>query len=444
MLFFFLANNLAPAVRADVPDSNPAAPPTLPAAMIPAAVPDAAPPAPPTPQPPPKQAFSDKVLAPLGALPFIPVPEISTAPYSGVDVGLIPVILKESANGEIDQILAPDIHHNSLFGWGAAFRLFRYPSADEQWSLVAAAEQRIQRSFDAEWDQGLQRNAPWSWTLHAMYDRSGTGIFYGLGNSSTLKGQSNYVDSQARLEATAERNLSHRLQIAYLARFSTVAIEQGGLLGLPYTATLYPGLNGLGVTREFHQRLTVTYDSRDSIDMPRQGVRLAAFAGASTHVLDSGVAYTALGFDATKFSPIGSHYTLVGHAAMRYMPTYQGAPFWDLSSLGGDRSVIGETQPLRGFGYDRFIGRNSIAASIEFRDRVAEMRMMDTEVQFEIAPFLDTGKVFSALAGDPFARLHAAGGMGFRLIAPPFIVGYLDIGAGNEGPAVFTGINYPF
>ncbi len=388
--------------------------------------------------------FVDSALSSLRTLPFIPVPEVSTAPYSGVDVGLIPVVLKETANGEIDQILAPDIYHSSYFGWGATFRLFRYPSADEQWSVIAGTEQRVQRTFDAEWDHGLLRNTPWSWTLHAMYDRSGTGIFYGLGNSSTLKGQSNYIDSQGRLEATAERNLSHRMQIAYLARFSTVTIEQGALPGLPYTATLYPNLNGLGYTREFHQRLTVTYDSRDSVEMPHQGVRLAAFAGASTHVLDSGVAYTAIGFDATKFQPFGNRLTLVAHGALRYMPTYQGAPFWDLSSLGGDRSIIGETQPLRGYGYDRFVGRNSMAASIELRDRVAHLHIMDSNIQFELAPFLDTGKVFSAMAGDPFAHLHAAGGMGFRLIAPPFIVGYVDIGVGSEGPAVFTGINYPF
>jgi hypothetical protein len=31
-----------------------------------------------------------------------------------------------------------------------------------------------------------------------------------------------------------------------------------------------------------------------------------------------------------------------------------------------------------------------------------------------------------------------------RGVASPFIVGYVDVGFGSEGPAVFTGINYPF
>ena len=29
-------------------------------------------------------------------------------------------------------------------------------------------------------------------------------------------------------------------------------------------------------------------------------------------------------------------------------------------------------------------------------------------------------------------------------IAPPSVVGYVDIGKGHEGVAVFTGIGYPF
>jgi hypothetical protein len=44
----------------------------------------------------------------------------------------------------------------------------------------------------------------------------------------------------------------------------------------------------------------------------------------------------------------------------------------------------------------------------------------------------------------PLSRLHSVGGIGVRGIARPFVVGYVDFGYGNEGLAVFTGINYPF
>jgi hypothetical protein len=42
------------------------------------------------------------------------------------------------------------------------------------------------------------------------------------------------------------------------------------------------------------------------------------------------------------------------------------------------------------------------------------------------------------------SELHAVGGLGFRGVARPFIVGYVDVRHGGEGAAVFTGRNYPF
>jgi hypothetical protein len=61
-----------------------------------------------------------------------------------------------------------------------------------------------------------------------------------------------------------------------------------------------------------------------------------------------------------------------------------------------------------------------------------------------MAPFVDAGRVFHNIGDNPVDRLHVAGGLGMRAIAQPFIVGYVDIGYGGEGVAVFSGINYPF
>jgi hypothetical protein len=52
--------------------------------------------------------------------------------------------------------------------------------------------------------------------------------------------------------------------------------------------------------------------------------------------------------------------------------------------------------------------------------------------------------VFARTSTFPLQQLHTVGGVGFRGIARPFVVGYVDIGYGSEGVAVFTGINYPF
>jgi hypothetical protein len=67
-----------------------------------------------------------------------------------------------------------------------------------------------------------------------------------------------------------------------------------------------------------------------------------------------------------------------------------------------------------------------------------------SHVEVEIAPFVDLGDVFHNASDFPIQQVHKVGGVGFRGIARPSVVGYVDVGYGDEGAAVFTGINYPF
>jgi outer membrane protein assembly factor BamA len=277
-----------------------------------------------------------------------------------------------------------------------------------------------------------------------MYDRSGTGRFFGLGNNSLYSNQTTFIDSQMRLEATAARNFSHELQLAYTARADSVEIEQSALNSLPPITLRYPSLMGIGDVSELQQRLVLSFDTRDSVVVPRSGQRLVAFAGLSTRALGSSDAYTFVGVDATFFRPAGPDLTLVAHVALRYMPTFADAPFWALSSLGGDRSIIAEEQPLRAFGTGRFVDRNSFTGSLEARTWVQRFHVFGTDLKLEIAPFIDSGKVFASMSGSLLTQLHFGAGMGFRVVASPFVVGYLDIGYGAEKVAVFSGIDYPF
>jgi hypothetical protein len=380
----------------------------------------------------------------LGNLPFIPIPEIDISPHSGVTLGLIPVVLSHNAQGEINKILAPDIIHSQYFGWGASWRSFHYPSDDEKWSVVAGAKQRVEREFDAEYELGLRRTGDWSWIAHAVYDRSGTGRFFGLGNDSLLSNQTSFINSQIRLELTAAHNFNPEVQLAYRARAATVEIGQSALDSLPALETLYPTLPGVGHVRDLEQRIVLSYDTRDSVVVPRSGERLVAFAGFSTRATGSTNPYTFLGVDLTSLRAVGPELTVVAHAALRYMPTFINAPFWALSSLGGDRSIIGEAQPLRAYGDDRFVDRNSFAASLEARIWVRSFHLFNTDLKLELAPFVDAGKVFEAMSDSPLSHLRLGGGMGFRVIASPFVVGYLDVGFGKEKAAVFSGIDYPF
>jgi outer membrane protein assembly factor BamA len=173
-------------------------------------------------------------------------------------------------------------------------------------------------------------------------------------------------------------------------------------------------------------------------------MKWVAYGGvASRHGLFNDSLYSEAGIDGRTFWPINDETVLASHVSMHYLPSAHRLPFWAYSSLGGGQTDIGGEQPLRGFGDGRFYDRNSFSASVELR-RTAFTFDAISHVEIEIAPFVDVGDVFHDGTQFPIKALHKVGGVGFRGIARPSVVGYVDIGYGSDGTAVFTGINYPF
>ena len=173
-------------------------------------------------------------------------------------------------------------------------------------------------------------------------------------------------------------------------------------------------------------------------------MELIAYGGlASRNGLLNDSMYSEVGADGRIFSPVAENTILVAHMAAHYLPTANNVPFWALSNIGGGESVVGGEQPLRGFGAGRFYDRDSFAGSVELRHKFLSFNAT-TQVDVEVTPFIDIGRVFAKTGTFALDQLHYVGGVGFRGIARPFVVGYVDIGYGSEGVAAFTGLNYPF
>jgi Omp85 superfamily domain len=376
--------------------------------------------------------------------PIIPIPEVGTDPNGGTTVGLLPVYLVKSPQGEISEIVAPDVTYNQYLGYGGHMRVLAFPSGDTQWSVVLKAKEHIERGADLLYTTGLSRQTPWSYSVHLQYDRSATDRFFGIGNDTSEGAQTNYTNEQVLLDATLGWNLSPALQLGWTLRPHYVAIEPGAIPSLPFIRQSFPDLPGVSTDHEFFNRLYLSYDTRDSISLPTKGSQAVVSAGATDSSFLSSTSYAVLGVDFRHYQPVSDRVILAGHVALRYMPEANNAPFWALSSLGGDRSVPSEEQPLRGFGEDRFVDRNLSSGGVEVRTRVLDLDVFSTAVSLEIAPFVETGSVFHSLSDSPVRDLHTIGGVGFRAIARPSILGYVDVGYGSEGAAVFSGINYPF
>jgi hypothetical protein len=377
--------------------------------------------------------------------PFIPVPEIAVNPNSGTTVGLIPTWIQTDENHDIRRIIAPDVTYNPDFGAGVHGRIYSYSSGDEQWSAVAGIKERVEREFDGEFQTGRLREQLWSTSVSMIYDVSGTPRFYGIGNKSLESNETNYTDQQEIAQVGVGLNLSRAWQLLYTGRFRNVDVLPGTLSGVPSIATLFPYVRGLGTNRELLNRLSVVYDTRDDLTVPSHGMKWVAYGGVASKTGSlSDSLYSEAGVDGRAFWPLAPGTILTAHMALRYLPTTHGVPFWALSSIGGGESDIGGPQPLRGFGDGRFCDRDSFSTSVELRQKVMSFNAISTNLDIEVTPFIDLGRVFAHGNESPVEQLHPVGGVGFRGIARPFVVGYVDVGYGSEGVAVFTGLNYPF
>jgi hypothetical protein len=376
--------------------------------------------------------------------PFIPVPEIATNPNGGTTIGVLPVWLRTDEDHIIRRIIAPDFLHSPYFGFGFHARMYSYRSQDERWSLLAGAKQRVEREFDAEYESGRLRERLWSFAGSLVYDRDGTPRFYGIGNQSPQNAQTSFSAEQSLAQAQIGLNLSKAWQILYTGRVRVFDVLPGTLSGIPSIETRFAGVVRLGTTHEALNRVSVIYDTRNDATVPDRGVKWVAYAGLDSRggVFNDSL-YSEAGVDGRGFLPFGPSTTLAAHIAARYLPTENDAPFWALSSLGGARSELGGDQPLRGFGAGRFYDRNSLSTSVELRQRAWDFDFASTHVELELAPFVDVARVFP-MGTSPLTQLHKVGGLAFRAIARPFVVGYVDVGFGSEGPAVFSGLYYPF
>jgi outer membrane protein assembly factor BamA len=240
-------------------------------------------------------------------------------------------------------------------------------------------------------------------------------------------------------------NLTPAWQVRETIRYEVVDVLPGQLTEVASLPTRYGNILGVGTTESLLERISVSYDTRDDLTVPKRGMQLVAYGGIASRagVLNDN-SYSETGVDGRVFVPLGTQTVLAVHGALRYLPSAGHVPFWALSTIGGDRSEIGGVQPLRGYGAGRYYDRDSVSGTVELRHNVFSFNALSTHVDLEVSPFVDSGRVFANGGTFPFSQLHTIGGVGIRGIAPPFVVGYVDIGYGTDGVAIFSGINYPF
>jgi outer membrane protein assembly factor BamA len=371
----------------------------------------------------------------FAGLSVVPLPEILTDPNEGNTYGFLPVLLLLDRNGRLENIIADDIRYNKITGWYPAFRLFGYPTVDQRYYITLRKSQKIDEDFIGEYERDGILDGAMDVLVNLTYFRDSRMRFFGFGNETKESGESNYTqDKFATLLRVAYRPLA-ALEIGWQGRVETVSIHHGGVSDLPFTGTLYPGTPGLDGSTVNGQSFSVAYDDRDAIPITRRGTLGAARIEVVDRALGSSDSYVKYGFELRRFVPFRERFVLALHSVLDYLDNASQVPFYERSSLGGVKS-------LRGFGNDRFVDSNRFFGTIELRTMALRRQMFDVQTELEVAPFLDVGEVFSRTV--PVDDFHYVGGVGFRGVVRPQVVGFVDIGYGSDGPAVFTGLDYPF
>jgi len=376
--------------------------------------------------------------------PFIPVPEVATDPNGGTTGGVLAAFLFTNKDHQITSIFAPDVVNNTTLGSGGNFRYLAYPSDDTQWYFVAGAQQTRARKVDFDFQTGRTHRQLLSFEGRFYFEKDPTERFYGVGNDSSQGNETNYTTNQVYGYGSLGLNLSEDLQLSAALRPRRVRIENGAFTNLPGIWQIFPNQKGLSGGSEVPLRVMLSYDTRDSIDIPRRGGLALLYGTVADRSMGSSISYTRFGGELRRFLPINDKITIAGHLFIEYEPVSGEIPFWSMARLGGQEALLTDQQTLRGYGAGRFIDNNLSVGNIEVRTRVWDHNIFGTHGILELAPFLEAGRVAHNMGFSPFEELHTVGGVGFRGIAEPFVVGFVDVGYGGEGVAVFSGINYPF
>ena len=377
----------------------------------------------------------------LGGTSIIPIPEIITDPNEGNTLGLLAVVLFTDEHDEIKYMLAPDATYNETKGFYPTFRFLAYPRPTRRYSIVVGKSTTKDQDYELEWsDRGFWDGR--AFVLSSLvYETDSTERFFGFGNDSPESGESNYTSNNFLGEATPgvwilpNMNLSYRMSVRH---FST---EKGQVAAIPFTGIVHPETRDRGLQPALYwaHRVAVTYDSRDDFDIPTHGALALAYSEVADERLGSSTSFVKFGVEWRNFIPFRKQRNPI--LALRALADWTSGdadtPFWEMSSLGGRRS-------LRGYGGDRFIDFNRSLASMELRTRVWQRRLFGVNAEIELAPFAEAGQVFQHISDSPVSDPHWDFGLGFRGVVRPQIVGFVDIGWGTEGTAIFTGVNYPF
>lgn len=367
---------------------------------------------------------------------IIPLPVYDTSRNGGGEYGVMPVFLMKELNEYVYGIVAPSVVYNGNTGLNLTFRYLGYPTVDKNYRIFVNQSVGVDQEFTGEyWDKKLF-DGRFRFYGRLTYFKDSTYRFFGLTEQSKKDTETNYTNCEFAPEFSLGYYLPHNFILSYGEKLRWVTIRRGKVTDLPYIKNDFSKLEGVNGGALIERKLTLGYDTRDDDVFPSKGwyANLYGMVGQSfTH----NRTFTRAGLDARTFISFwDQRLTTVIKGAVEETGG-RDVPFYEQSTIGGENT-------LRGFGNFRFRDDGFILLNVEERIRLFKLHIFGVWSEWQAAPFVDVGRVYSSFSKGFFRHYEVNPGVGFRAIVRPNVVGRVDFGYGKEGLTAFMGLDFPF
>lgn len=369
----------------------------------------------------------------------IPLPVIRTDPNEGISLGALSAFLLHDRKDEIGTMIVPQVNQNEHFGTTLTIFGAFYPEPGRRWEAWISKSTSVNEDYGLEYRDATLLDGRLDLRGAVFVFTDGSARFFGFQSHSSSRNETNYADEEQGFALSVGYTVLPHLQITLGDRFRHVEIGRGAVTSLPsiqerFTTRDVPGLGGFSTHAPM---LALTVSTLDDEDMPTRGFWGRALVEQSATAIGSTATYRHYRLELKTFVPAGNGRFVTAVRTAYNQVLGSRVPFLERSILGGKRL-------LRGYGDNRFIDSSYLLLNVEERIRLFRYRLFDVTTDWEIAPFLDVGAVSRDLLSATGRNFVVNPGVGFRAVVRPNVVGRVDVGFGEDGPAVFATLGYPF
>lgn len=371
---------------------------------------------------------------------FIGLPIIDTDPNRGTTYGIMPIwVMQEKNNNHIQHIHAPSITYNDIFKWVPTYRYYFYPTEKSNYFLRASAASQENPDLVGEMEDQEFLGRDIAVSARVTYDTDGSNRFFGVGPDTKESSETNFTKKFlgyfCRIGLPIFQGSKWKWNIAH--RLAATRIASGQVDSLDDIGIRFPEDTPSHWHQDSEIQFFMDYDTRDSNITTQRGMYAKIMIENAQRQFASEYTFTRYLFDLRRFYHTSDQSRFTTAARFRLEQLVGDVPFHLMPSLGGKMLH-------RAYGEGRYIDKGMFTAALEERIRVFQIETAGVMTEIEVAPFVGMGSVFKS-AGKVHRRfIRPVVGGAIRAIARPQVVGSIDFGIGQEGPAIFMDINYSF